>query len=106
MEQRLVRVSSSLVGGVGWEGRKFRFRSQQENYPRIGNVKLAGLARFQLLSLSLSLSIGRESPLSLIYEGFVLCRAFCAVAFKHISERGRGGLLHLPVPMTFGQALF
>lgn len=74
MEQRLVRVSSSLVGGVGWEGRKFRFRSQQENYPRIGNVKLAGLARFQLLSLSLSLSLSfyRERESTLAY-----LRGFC-----------------------------
>lgn len=47
--ERLVRVSSCRLGGL--EERKFRFRSQQENYPRIGNVKLAGLARFQLLSL-------------------------------------------------------
>lgn len=94
-----------VSGGMGWKGRKFRFRSQQENYPRIGNVKLARLARFQLLSLSFSFSLYGESPLSLIYEGFVLYRAFCTVAFKHISERGRG-LVHLPVPMTFGQALF
>lgn len=64
---------------------KFRFRSQQENYPRIGNVKLARTWRVSSFSSPL------DRPLSRLrtYGGFVLCRAFCAVAFKHISERGR-----------------